>query len=197
MNVFNFFQTPIYYEQLTLDNDSIVQHCYSLKEKDKFGRSISNRGGWQSNDLQGVHEPLNTLFDSINEHSNKFKNILGVKENYVVTLDNIWINISSTNDINSLHTHPGSFLSGVYYAQTPKDCGNLTFYNKNAVEYHWMKTYFTEAETHTALAKTINVKSTVGKLYLFPGWAEHEVEPNRSAEDRISISFNTSIKLHK
>ena len=27
-------------------------------------------------------------------------------------------------------------------------------------------------------------------LLYFPGWLEHEVEPNNSNEERISISFN-------
>ena len=29
-----------------------------------------------------------------------------------------------------------------------------------------------------------------GRMYIFPGWLEHGVEPNQSTEDRVSISFN-------
>ena len=30
------------------------------------------------------------------------------------------------------------------------------------------------------------------KLILFPSWLEHDVEPSKSDEDRISIAFNVS-----
>jgi hypothetical protein len=31
------------------------------------------------------------------------------------------------------------------------------------------------------------------KIIIFPSWMSHYVEPNENLEDRISISFNTSI----
>ena len=32
--------------------------------------------------------------------------------------------------------------------------------------------------------------SEEGRLYIFPSWIKHLVEPNMSDEERISISFN-------
>jgi uncharacterized protein (TIGR02466 family) len=32
-----------------------------------------------------------------------------------------------------------------------------------------------------------------GRMYVFPSWLEHGVEPNQSERDRISLSFNVQV----
>ena len=44
---------------------------------------------------------------------------------------------------------------------------------------------------HTGFtAEEERMRPEEGRMYIFPGWLEHGVEPNQSTEDRVSISFN-------
>ena len=47
----NIFQIPVYQNELEIDNQSLSKYCIQLSHKDK-GRTISNIGGWQSNDFK-------------------------------------------------------------------------------------------------------------------------------------------------
>ena len=57
----NLFSTAAHIEQLSLNIDEIKKYCYDTRER-IIGRNISNKGGWQSNNLSGVILPLNPLF---------------------------------------------------------------------------------------------------------------------------------------
>ena len=197
IEIVDLFKAPVYYTSLNLDNEEIAKYCYQLKKQDKEGRVISNRGGYQSNDLEGEHIPLNNLFLDIEKHLNIFKNKLDVKDEYNIKLNNIWINISNKFADNSSHNHPNSFLSGVYYIQTNDKSGDICFSNPNKnICYDWRPNLFNNNAKEHIIANTLwTMKSTVGKLILFPGWLDHSVACNRSNQDRISISFNSS--LHK
>ena len=39
-------------------------------------------------------------------------------------------------------------------------------------------------------AEQISMRPEEGRMYVFPRWLEHGVEINKSAKDRVSISFN-------
>jgi hypothetical protein len=36
----------------------------------------------------------------------------------------------------------------------------------------------------------VRMRPEGGRMYIFPGWLEHGVEPNQSTQDLVSISFN-------
>lgn len=76
-----------------------------LKEKDK-GRVLSNRGGYQSNNITSGFEELVKYVHRvvIRSHSNK-----------KIELDNFWLNINKGNDSNNLHIHGFYTIAAVYY----------------------------------------------------------------------------------
>ena len=195
VEIVDLFKSPVYFTSLNLDNEKISKYCYQIKKKDNTGRVVSNRGGYQSNDLEGSHPPLNNLFLEIEKHLNLFKIKLDVKDDYNIKISNIWINISKSSNDNLAHNHPDSFLSGVYYVKTNDKSGNIWFSNPHKnVCYDWRPFLFNNnAQEHTIANTLWTMKSTVGKLILFPGWLEHSVDCNKSNQDRISISFNSSL----
>ena len=182
------FKTPLYYTDLKLDNKEMANYCLSMSKKDK-GRIISNIGGWQSSDLQGNHPVLNDLYKSIKEHCSIYTKELDIKSEDKI--GNIWININGYKDINSLHCHPYSLVSGVYYVQTPKDCGNIRFHHPGYdwFQYDWTSEKVNKFNLYNAAIWWM--PSKVNRLYLFPSWLKHHVEANlNKKEKRISISFN-------
>ena len=50
----------------------------------------------------------------------------------------MWASINGPGEFNYSHLHAGVDFSGVLWLQTPKDCGVLTFENRNAItRYNW------------------------------------------------------------
>lgn len=183
----NLFATQIYKKSLVLDLSDIVKYCYDLKNNTS-GRKVSNRNGWQSNNLSGSILPLNSMFIEILKAMNEYKEQVGAKG--TVELDNIWININPKGGSNIPHVHPHSFMSGVYYVQTPNDCGNIYFENTHPVNYDWQDFKFKDFSNNVNAGDTWEFEPKENDLYIFPSWAKHGVNANTSNTDRISISFN-------
>ena len=181
------FKIPLYKTTLALKNKSLKSYCLSLPKSNK-GRKLTNDGGWQSNDLSLKEPPLQDLYNAILYHSNIFLESLEYKES--AKLNNCWININGYRDYNVLHKHDCCLLSGVYYVNTPKDCGNIMF-NRPGIDsftYDWNKAYKVFNPYNSA---NWWQEAKASNLYIFPSWLNHLVEPNlNKKEKRISISFN-------
>ena len=156
----------VYTKKLDLDLPSIKTYCENWFDNHS-SRSVSNRGGLQSDVLSGTHTPLNDLFLEIEKHSNIYQDL-----HPVVPVEfeiHPWININRPGSYNDSHIHPSSILSGVFYVSTPKDCGNLVFEFDNGDD---------------------EMAPIENNLILFPASLSHRVHTNKSKENRISISFN-------
>lgn len=100
----------------------------------------------------------------------------------LLTGDMVWAHVIKPNESTSPHTHdnrcdPYSYgVSWVYYLQAPEGCGDLAF-----------QTY-----VQTKLFVT-HLKPDPGMLCVFPDWITHYTLPNRTNENRISISGNHRI----
>ena len=187
--IIDLFKTPLYVTKIDSEYKSLTNHCLSLQKKDK-GRQVSNLGGWQSGNL--THKtlgPLKPLLLNIVKEANKFTDLIDLKP--IKGITNAWININDYKDSNHLHNHPHSVLSGVYYIQTPKDCGTIDFYHPAAdlMSSDWLNMEQKDFNNYNSHRWWMNSKP--GLLYLFPGWINHKVFPNlNKKEKRISISFN-------
>ena len=165
-------------------NDEIKSWAYE-KQKQDTGRTISNYGGWQSNDIQAGECPaIDKLIAHLNTEMKECATQVGLPE---LELYNLWVNINPPGSYNHLHNHVGSVLSGSYYVDAKPEQGNIQFERNDNAEYHiptnvLKETYYTSTRA-TYAAKT-------GALYIFPGWLKHSVQGNYTEQDRISIAFN-------
>ena len=189
MSIHDIFRVPIYEVQLDLDIKKLQSFCNEYQQKDT-GKTLSNVGGYHSNDLPLNEVSLNPLIKEINTHSSKFaKEFINNNEQ---VLANMWINISLYKDTNRSHNHPGADISGVYYVKTPADCGDIVFEHPalDVLNYYSPETKSKEFNEYNS--PTWWKPAIENHLYLFPGWLKHRVEPNgNKTEERISISFNT------
>ena len=106
-----------------------------------------------------------------------------------------WEEIEQTSWVNSYpqtawtgeHTHCRDCLVIVLYIEKPigKDGGNLEI--NNPLFYHWENT--PRADGH--FWEEIEVET--GDVVIFPGWLLHRTTPNKSKEDRITMSVNLSV----
>ena len=124
-NYTSIFDSPVWSFDTLLDNIKIKDYILHLKENDK-GRTITNNGGWQSNNLHLQIPELKDFFFTISNLLNDCFIELGGKSNYKVKINDCWANVNNKGDFNWPHTHEG-FLSIVYYVQADDDTGDLKF----------------------------------------------------------------------
>ena len=90
--------------------------------------------------------------------------------------------------VHSGHLHPLSTVSGSYYVQVPAGAPGIKFEDPRLER-------FMAAPPRLASARPQNrpwfmLPAEAGNVVLFESWLRHEVPPNPSAAERISISFN-------
>ena len=180
MELLTYFQTCIWADTIDIDNRMLEKEIYnfSLNTPEQI---FSNVGGYQ-----GSHFVNQELLNKI------VKKVPTVNEKPIsnITL-HTWANINKKGNYNRRHVHMSSsiFLCGVYYVKVPDNSGNIRFFDPRGPLMTSMKDhnyFFGGHEHHFIIPKE-------GLLLFFPSWLEHDVEPNASDEDRISIAFNVVV----
>ena len=196
MNItsYNLFTCPILESAINIDNKKLIKYCHLMEKKQK-GRTVSNIGGYQSNNLDLKEKQIQPLITNIIQSLLSYINVCGFKNNINYYIDNMWLNINYFKDLNTAHIHPNCLFSGVYYLKVPKNSGGIVFHHpsQNLLDYDWLdnlKFNFNEINSS-------NWKFTPkeGSIYFFPSWLRHSVESNfNKKEQRISIAFNIGAK---
>lgn len=97
-----------------------------------------------------------------------------------------WVSISAPGNYERMHTHPGSYVSGVYYLQTPDGCGRLTF--ENMEDNLWYS-----ARSRRENQNAISYEPRARRLVMFNSQVPHHVGQNLSDSERIALSFNVAL----
>ena len=195
------FPTPYWWVELPdVDNDKMLEAIYQIEKNDP-GRNRSNVGGYQTVDLSHDHPAFRDLLDHIQSVAetvceNAYKQFY--ESPFKISVGNYWANINRKNSLNMTHVHPGCFLSGVYYvsADPELDQGCISFRrNYDWVMHH--RNYFNNLkgkECPAFLEEYVSLPPRTGALLLFPSTLPHNVDPNKSDTDRVSISFNINFQ---
>ena len=178
-------------------NGDLEQLAYRLMQDEKNATRRTNYGGWHyAFDLFELQEPVILEFRSqMEQHVHAFLNHFRPEARKKKDQFRLrgWLNVNRPGDFNTLHSHPGCFLSATYYVKVPPDMkgGEIYFrdprgpavamYETPAIELPWIGSGI-----------GIPFAPATGKLLLFPSWLEHRVEPFDGSGERISIAFNAS-----
>lgn len=195
MELQSLFSTPLFYDYLSIENPSLRQFCYDLKNNEKDWKDSL---GYQSGNLDLNSRELQPLIQEIN------KRLLEIKEGYYtlekkcnIYISNGWANISYPNGRcygnHVPHLHPMRFLSCVYYIQAEENSGELVLVSPNQISEYSLPDQI-RTENHKFNANRWYIDPEEGKLLIFPGWLMHYVENNQSSKDRISLAFNIMIE---
>lgn len=170
-------------------NRSLLGLAYGLRDEDPRGVANTNRAGWQShNDIQQRDE-----FAEINRRIIAVCRQIAESQNFLPDLQyhhQAWVNINPPGAYNHVHIHPNCHFSGVYYIRLGEGCGNIYFRDPRIMGA--MLRPPIGRETHFT-ATEVRMEPEEGRMYVFPSWLEHGVEPNRSDLDRVGISFNVHV----
>jgi uncharacterized protein (TIGR02466 family) len=112
---------------------------------------------------------------------------------YEISFGLPWINLYEKNNYQEIHNHLGngdqiSFLSYAYIHKLPNDSGSFIFHNPNYNQVYLGQQHCEHLIPPPTGSWTPEVEE--GFIIIFPSWLEHYVTPNRSEDQRITISGN-------
>lgn len=176
MEGYDLFPSTVWSVVLDLNLDELRKVVYNFS-KTHPSETYTNIGGYQ-----GHYFDYKLLNDSIRDNIPRYKDP-DLGDLYI----NSWVNINSKGCYNTRHSHAdaGILLSGVYYVTVPENSGNILFCDPRPTVVH----SFADSRYYKSY-QIYPIQPKENMLLLFPCWLEHQVEPNNSNEDRISISFN-------
>ena len=185
IKLFNLFSIPMmsfHYGEISEDEFNTFDRYLNNVVENKFNYTS------KENYFLDKELPLLRRFfeKSINTYSKK---VLGVDTqdlNYRITQS--WINICSPNASHHQHTHPNSFISGVFYIKVNSGSDKITFINEFMQKKEIKIEKGVEFNSFNASEWSHYVRK--GELILFPSNLTHYVPPVEGVSDRISLSFN-------
>jgi uncharacterized protein (TIGR02466 family) len=106
-----------------------------------------------------------------------------------------WLNVhENPNQYHRQHSHPNSFMSGVYYIKTIEN-DKIAFHDSNSPVKKVMKPSFNPKDANEWNSDVWHVPVFDDVLIIFPAWFEHSVPPNdKNTSERISLAFNVFAK---
>lgn len=188
----DWFPTSIWYwdhDDLRGHHEDWIAELRRIRDADRVGiTDRSTQLGWHS-EVDLHRNPLFApLFDRVLEAAEEVAEFgQWALKDYRVEVINAWGIINPRHGYNTLHNHPLSFLSGVYYLQGNEDSGNIEFRDPREVR---MMEVIPQSGNNRWTFKSVRYAPEPGRMLIFPSWLLHEVKPNQSDEDRICISFN-------
>jgi uncharacterized protein (TIGR02466 family) len=174
------FVCPIWEYHIPLDQ-RLIDFVYEHRNEQK---------NWSSNYLGASRHLYLMQFECFQQFVVNIKSTIRKKlfllkpyREYDLNLTALWCNLNYAADVDYAHIHYPD-IAGVYYLQTPKNCGDLMMHNphKDTSQGKFAR-LFKEFKT------SYTVTPEVGKGLIFPCWVPHQVLQNQSGEDRISMSF--------
>ena len=190
----NIFSYYLYIKLLNINLSLLSKHIIKTKERDKKGRILSNEGGGQSKNFTKSNSYTHPLFDILNTQVEEIKNKINYQHS--LNLQDYWYNINYQDSFNIPHFHIGrrleTIVSGVFYIETPKDCGQIVFNRQDQVlGLMYDEKSVTKYNEYNSSVWGVTPQENL--CILFPANLEHFVRPNLNKERRISISFNYGI----
>ena len=104
----------------------------------------------------------------------------------------MWAIINTGGSANLRHQHGNSTISGAYYVRAPINSGDIVFYDPRPAPVY---SHPNVTNPNILNAQVNGVSPKEGALVLFPSYLDHSVNENKSAEERIVISFNIRIQM--
>jgi uncharacterized protein (TIGR02466 family) len=191
MKVMPIFINFLAVDTLKVDNVKLEKYCLHLKGSTQ-GRVISNGGGWQSDNVDLAAPELRELLEEVHKRLVELHRYFDFHDWMRPVINEAWVNINNRGHFNYAHKHPGSVFSCVYYVKGGPNHGNLELVTPIAEHgYTISENMVTKFNSFTGT--NLVLPATSGELAIFPGWLSHQVRPNCTDDDRISIALNSGV----
>jgi len=182
--IHTWFPKSIYHKKISENNlIQIENHVKSLKyDKHKTFEFEVESSYTTNNNLLFKEKKLKNLFNKILESAKEYSIELGYSKSFCekLKIESSWFNISKCGDYLQKHTHPNSFLSGVFYIKCDAE-DYIRFYDEDML-------VAPSSVNELSFTNTTYVCKP-GTLLIFKGNLPHSTNKQISKE-KIIISFN-------
>jgi uncharacterized protein (TIGR02466 family) len=118
-----------------------------------------------------------------------FKAVYAPADDVDVYITQSWVNSTEPSKYHHVHTHPNSFISGVFYVHSESEADRIMFHKPS---YECLQVAPTEWNRYNSRTWWYSVNA--GDVILFPSSLVHEVPTTTSSNNRISLAFNVFLK---
>ncbi|MFK8020979.1 MAG: putative 2OG-Fe(II) oxygenase [Pseudomonadales bacterium] len=173
-------------------NDQLLQEIRQHKQQHPIAAAGSNKGCWRGHQSYqswaAIQEFAIWKLKAIHRH------YLGLGTS-CRSLDDLtdeafefeyWTNVNEPGSGNSIHCHAKWHWSGVYYVQG-KDTGAIEFFSQPYLNQN--------VSLGLPFGQSFTVEPSDGLLLIFPSYLLHEVLPNPSDKERVSLAFNVRLNF--
>jgi uncharacterized protein (TIGR02466 family) len=193
----DWFPTPVWHFMIDdpTMNLNLLQEVQAEQQRDREGEKWSNVLGWHS--VNNLHQRESwAKFNKVilRNVSEIAKFLRWDLQQFSLEITTCWAIVNGKMAHNSVHNHPNSILSGVYYLQAPENCGGIFFSDPRPASQMLIPPV---EEFNLWTFPKVSYKPHAGMMLLFPSWLLHGVEMNMSEELRISLSFNIGMSPKK
>ena len=179
-------------------NARLLRECLQLRKDDAAGRAWSSKnypGGYTSYDSAHRMHEVSPTFAALESKLGKHVLALARELDFDLTgrklaMTDCWVNIMSRQVTHGLHLHPLSTLSGTYYVRTPKGSSGLKLEDPRLDRF--MAAPPRRRRSRQRNRPWVVMPAEAGQVLIFESWLRHEVAPNPSDAERVSVSFNYS-----
>ena len=187
-NVHNIFPTPIW----VIDLEPELFEGLNTNILRNFDQMIGERPSVPVGDTLQTDNDLHTFEEFAELTYHIIEGVRGFLEFLKVDHTNFeitgcWGNINPVGGINTPHTHPNNYLSGVYYVQTMEGADSI-FFSDPRPQAVVVRPPVSKENIYSG--NEVSMEAKDGRLLIFPAWLSHGVPPNHGNQDRVSISFN-------
>jgi len=180
--VYSLAAVPIYLTEVET-NEKLFEEISKLNYRKNTNSHVSKRTDVLNDEILSEFK---TQIDSKVTHY--FHEICGMSKQYTLELVSSWVNIHHKGDFAQNHKHNNSLITGVWYLQTPEDCGHL---NASTQRYLFGDTFdFIKDKRNEFNVFDAEFVVKQNRLYIFPSTLMHSTGINQSDEQRISLAFN-------
>jgi len=185
-------------------NNEILTAINDERDLDTKGIERSNYrslGGWHSHNNLHKEKRFDRLTNRIEQLAAGMSENLGYDNSRRLEITTMWSISNPPGASNRSHIHPGALWSGVYYVQTPEDCGKIEMIDPRTVNLMSFAKFMPDQKRKVECWTKVKVTPTAGKLLFFPAWLYHGIDPNLSVgtgrdSERVIIAFNINQKVN-
>ena len=191
-----FFSTPVWTFQISNYenvNEEMYNYIKSEQKSNDIGINKSNVKGWHSKDFDlNDKDPQTFIAFILPAIEQVMTDMNWDKIKQTAKINNMWAIINTGGSANLRHQHGNSTISGAYYVRAPINSGDIIFYDPRPAPVY---SHPNVTNPNILNAQVNGVSPKEGALVLFPSYLDHSVNENKSAEERIVISFNIRIQI--
>jgi uncharacterized protein (TIGR02466 family) len=185
MNIDNLFPIPIGMDRLPNKLTEAQLKFLTTQKMQSNPGNMSSIDGYilDSHELTSLR---NELLKIVRKY---FKAVYAPADDVDVYITQSWVNSTEPSKYHHVHSHPNSFISGVFYVHSERDVDKIMFY-KNSHEF--IQLIPTTWNVYNSKSWWYPVNT--GDVILFPSSLTHEVPTTESSSNRISLAFNVFLK---